>query len=130
MIGDSDLCCSDGIDFLRFGRRAKSKRLVQGTKILKKTMSFSIGFYEMDDPGINPRPDGGWVVLWQWGILVKRGPLESEVEYNVLLHRIPVPFMRNCVFFGGYRVISDLYKLYPLQAVWMEFHLGRFELIV
>ncbi len=96
----------------------------------KKTMSFSIGFYEMDDPGINPRPDGGWVVLWQWGILVKRGPLESEVEYNVLLHRIPVPFMRNCVFFGGYRVISDLYKLYPLQAGCMEFHLGRFELIV
>ncbi len=87
-------------------------------------MSFSIGFYEMDDPGINPRPDGGWVVLWQWGILVKRGPLESEVEYNVLLHRIPVPFMRNCVFFGGYRVISDLYKLYPLQAGCKEFPPG------
>ena len=63
-------------------------------------MSFSIGFYEMDDPGINPRPDGGWVVLWQWGILVKRGPLESEVEYNVLFTEFRFRLCTTVSFLG------------------------------
>ena len=37
--GAPDSCCSDGIDFIRFGHRLKSKRQVQGTRILNFVMA-------------------------------------------------------------------------------------------